>query len=165
MGTIGNMLRRIAESRSARTDAQPATTTGSAPLASADEPAEPEGEAATVSLGEPFASIPLSNLAGRGPGDGTLAVRKGTDGHQLVLQLAPPGIGPVTVVLTVVEHSLAARIVADDTHAVLSIEEWLPQLRSSLAELFHVTDVRVMRRPGKRYPSATRDTARFDRKV
>lgn len=122
--------------------APPEGTTAPAPDEAAATPA-----AASVSFATRLGQLPLEGWWDDGGNDVSVDVRAASRGQLIVLRLSPPTIGPLTVVLTLYERGLKAQIVVENDDDAGRITALLPQLRLSLAEIFHVEEIRVVERP------------------
>lgn len=76
----------------------------------------------------------------------SVKTRSGAGGQLITLQLSPPNLGPMTVVLSFSDAGLQAQIVAENDDTVAAVNDSLPQLRRSLIEFWDVTTIRVAQR-------------------
>jgi flagellar hook-length control protein FliK len=66
---------------------------------------------------------------------GQHVIQMGNAGHQLTeLQLNPPGLGPLKVMLSMNDHQMQAMFVSAHSSVRAAVEAALPQLRSTLAD-------------------------------
>lgn len=79
--------------------------------------------------------------------DIVLATRSGQGGQLVTIQLSPPGLGPLTVVLSFFDNDVRARFAVEDEETLQRVKRMTPLLRRSLGELWDVKDVVVMQRP------------------
>ncbi|MGO4327564.1 flagellar hook-length control protein FliK, partial [Cupriavidus sp. M-11] len=147
-------------SPSATATATTATTTGAAQFAAAMRAAEPSGTdaapsgnaataamaASTMAAGpaptssglSPATSLPVAPPVGDGQWPQALSqqmVRLSTQGnHTAELQLNPPDLGPLKVVLNVVNDQAQAQFVSPHAAVRAAVEAALPHLRTAMAD-------------------------------